>query len=105
MNVVNRFIDYTNRSGGVIRVLTRAFHRFRGVATEASAAFWADEGRESFRFHRRESVNDDLFDPVRMVTRTAAIPVPIAGTCEWFVRLQFPRLVVHRATPQTIRTL
>ena len=99
------FICCTNRVGSVIRVLTRAFQRFRGVATEASAAFRAGEGRESFWFHWRESVNNDIFDPIRMVTRTAAIPVPIAGTCEGFVGLQFPRLVVHQVTPQTIRTL
>ena len=50
----------------VLRVLERAFYRFRGVATEAAAAFRADDGRESFRFNWRESVNHDIFDPVGM---------------------------------------
>lgn len=91
-----------NRSTDVIRVLERTFYRFRGVITKASAAFWADDGRESFRFNRREGVNNDIFDPVSMATRTAAIPVPIAGSREWFVWQWFQRLVVHRATPRII---
>jgi hypothetical protein len=91
-------------------MLKRAFYRFRGVTAEATTAFRADDGRESFRFNWRESVNNDIFDPVGMVTRTAAIPVPIARSCEWFVRQWFVRqwlgrLVVHLVTPQTIRTL
>jgi len=44
-------------SRGVIRVLARAFDGFRGVTTEATAAFRADDGRESLRFNWRESVN------------------------------------------------
>ena len=95
----------THGSRDVIRVLERAFYGFRGVTPEASAAFRADDGRESFRFNWRECIHNDIFDPVGMVTRTGAILVPIAGTCEGFVGLQFQRLVVHRATPQTIRTL
>ena len=66
-------------SKGVVWVLARAFQRFRGIATEASAAFGADKGRDSFWFHRRESVHHDVFDPVGVATRTAAILVPIAG--------------------------
>ena len=83
----------------VVGVLKRAFDRFRCVTTEVASAFWADDGRESLRFNRREGVNNDIFDPVGMVTRTAAIPVPIARACEWFVWLQFHRLVVHRENP------
>ena len=104
MSVVD-VLCVTIGSSGVIRVLERAFYRFGSVATEAAAAFRADDGRESFRFNRRESVNNDIFDPVGMPTRTAAILVPIARACEWFVWLQFRRFVVHRVTPQTIRTL
>ena len=92
-------------SRGMVWVLKRAFYFFRGVTTEASAAFWADDGRESFRFNRRESVNNDIFDPVGMATRTATILVPIARPCEWFVGLWVQRILVHLATPQTIRTL
>ena len=90
---------------GMIRVLKRAFYWFSGVATEASAAFRADDGRESFRFNWWESVNNDIFDPVTMVTRMAAILVPIARPCEWFVGLWVQRILVHLAIPQTIRTL
>lgn len=36
----------------MIRMLKRAFYWFRGVTTEAFAAFRADDGRESFRFNR-----------------------------------------------------
>ena len=66
-------------SRGMVGVLSRAFYWFRGIATEASAAFGADEGGDSFRFHRRESIHHDIFDPVGMATRTAAILVPIAA--------------------------
>ncbi len=90
---------------GMIRVLERAFYGLRGVTTEASAAFGAYDGRESFRFNRWECVNNDIFDPVNMVTRTAAILVPIARPCEWFVGLWFQRILAHLAIPQTIRTL
>ena len=92
---------------GVIWVLARAFYGFRGVTPEVSAAFRAEKGRDSFRFHRRESIDHDIFDPVGMVTRTATVAVPIARPCEGFVGLAFQRLVLHRATPhlQTIRTL
>ena len=86
-------------------MLKRAFHRFRDVTTEAAAAFRADDGRESFRFNRRESVNHDFFDPVGMVTRTAAILVPIARSCEGFVRLWLQWFLAHLVTPQIIRTL
>ena len=83
----------------VVGVSKRAFDWFRCVTAEAAAAFGANDGRESFRFDRWKGINNDIFDPVSMVTRTAAIPVPIARSCEWFVWLQFQRLVVHRATP------
>ncbi len=90
---------------GMVRVLERAFYGLRGVATEASAAFRAYDGRESFRFNRWKSINNDIFDPISMVTRTAAILVPIARPCEWFVGLWFQRILAHLAIPQTIRTL
>ena len=89
----------------MIRVLQRAFYGFRGVTTEASTAFRADEGGDSLRFYRRESVNNNIFDPVGVVTRMAAILVPIAGPCEWFVWSRFQRILVHLVIPQTIRTL
>ncbi len=66
-------------SRGMVRVLMRGFYGFRGVTTEVSAAFRAEEGGDSLRFHRRESVNNNIFDPVGVVTRMAAILVPIAG--------------------------
>jgi hypothetical protein len=58
----------TNRLGDVIGVLERAYYRFSGVATEASAAIWADDGRESFRFNRWKGSNNDIFDPVSIAT-------------------------------------
>ena len=99
------FICWENRSGGVIRVLQGLFYRFGGVTPEASAAFRADDGGESFRLIRWESVHNDIFDPVSMVTRTAAIRVPIARSCEGLVRLWFQWFLAHRVTPQIIRTL
>ena len=94
-------------SRGVIRVLLRLFYGFRGVTTEVSATFRAEKGGDSFRFHRREGIDHDIFDPVGVVTRTAAVAVPIARPGEGFVRWQIQRFVLHRAIPhlQTIRTL
>jgi len=80
-------------------MLERAFYRFGSITTKAAPAFRADDGRESFGFHRWESVNHDFFDPVRMVTGTAAILVPIARTGEGFVGWWFRRVLVHRGTP------
>ena len=88
----------------VIWVLERAFYWFRSVTTEVSAAFRAYERGDSLRFNRRESVNDDIFDPVGMVTRTAAVAVPIALSHPW-VLFGFLWFVVHLVIPQTIRTL
>ena len=92
---------------GVIRVLARAFYGYRGVTTEVSAAFGAEKGGDSLRFHGWEGIDYDLFDPVGVVTRTATVAVPIARPGEGFVRWQFQRFVLHRATPhlQTIRIL
>lgn len=88
-------------------MLKRAFYRFRGVPTEAAAAFGAYEYRDSLRFNRREGVNNDFFDPVSVVTRTAAILVPIALSHPrvFFGFPWFRWIVVHLAIPQTIRTL
>jgi len=91
----------------VIRVLARAFYGYRGVATEVSPAFRAVKGGDSFRFHRRERIDHDFFNPVGVVTRTAAVVVPLARPGEGFVRWQIQRFVLHRAIPhlQTIRIL
>ena len=92
---------------GVVWGLARAFYGYRGVATEVSTAFRAEKGGDSFRFHRWERINHDLFNPVGVVTRTATVAVPIARPGEGFVRWQLQRFVLHRAIPhlQTIRTL
>ena len=98
----------TNGSRCVIRVLSRVFCWFRGITTEVSATFRAYECGDSLRFNRRESVNDDIFDPVGIATRTAAVFVPFAG-----IRIEFQELFhdwvghifVPQLFPQTIRTL
>ena len=100
-----RLMWRTNRSAGVVRVLERMSDRFRGVATEDATAFRADDGRESFRFNRREGVNNDIFDPIRMVTRTATIPVPVAGSREGFVGLWLQGVLVHPVDPRIKGTL
>ena len=94
-------------SKGVIRVLARAFYGYRGVTTEAFAAFRAKKSGDSLRFHGWESIDYDIFDPVGVITRTAAVAVPIARPGEGFVRWQIQRFVLHRAIPhlQTIRIL
>ena len=80
-------------------MLERAFYGFGSITTKAAAAFRADDGRESFGFNWRERVNHDVFDPICMVTGTAAILVPIARTGKGFVGLWFRRVLVHRANP------
>ena len=92
-------------SDSMIRVLQGPFYGFGGVAAEASAAFRADDGGESSRLIRWKSVNDDIFNPVGVITRTAAVFVPIARPCERFVRLWIQWFLAHLATPQIIRTL
>ena len=82
------FTCCTSSLRGMIRVLTRVFYLFRSITTEASAAFRAYDGRESFRLNRRKSVNDNIFDPVSMATRTAAVFVPFAG-----IRIELQELV------------
>ena len=87
-----------NGSSGVIGMLSRAFDWFGGITTEATAAFRADDGRKS-RFHRRKRIHHDIFDPVGMATRTAAVFVPAAG-----IRIESQELVHdrigHRIAPQ-----
>lgn len=92
---------------GVIRVLTRAFYGYRGVTPEVSSAFRAEKGGDSLRFHGWESIDHDIFDPVGVVTRTAAVAVPLARPGEGFVGWQLQRFVLHRAIPhlRTIRIL
>jgi hypothetical protein len=51
-----RFMWRTNRSASMVWVLKRAFDLFRSVTTKAAAAFRADDGWESLRFHRREAI-------------------------------------------------
>jgi hypothetical protein len=98
------FMWRTHRSTCVIRVLERTLYRFRDVATEASATIWADDGRESLRFNRREGINNDIFDPVGMATRTAAIAVP-AEYCEQLVKLWLHWVLVHRKPHRIIGLL
>ena len=85
------FICCTSSLRGVIGVLTRAFYLFGCVATEVAAAFRAHDGGESLRFNRRESVNNNIFYPIGMVTRTAAVSVPTAG-----IRIESQELVHDR---------
>ena len=94
-------------SRGVIWVLARAFYGYRGVTTEVSPAFRAEKSGDSLRFYWRERIDHDIFNPVGVVTRTAAVAVPIARPGEGFVRWQIQRFVLHRAIPhlQTIRIL
>lgn len=80
-----------NGLNGVVRVLTRVFHRLRGVTTEVTAAFWTDDGREALWFRIRKRIYHSLFDPVGMATRTAAIFVPTA-----WIRIEGQERVHHR---------
>lgn len=92
----------------MIGMFTRVFCRFGCVTTEVSAALRAYDGRESLRFDIRKRIYHNIFDPVGIATRTAAVFVPFAG-----IRIEFQKLVHdwvgHIWAPQlflqTIRTL
>jgi len=83
-------------SDRMIWVLQGPFYGFGGVVAEAFAAFRADERGASSRGIRGESVHDDIFNPIRVITRTAAVFVPIARACERFVRLWRTWKSTHR---------
>jgi len=101
-------VGSTHGLSGVIGVLSGAFYRFRGVTAEAAAAFRADEGREPLRFRIWKRIDHDIFDPVRVATRTATVFVPLAG-----VRVELQERVhdgvghiwAPQLFPQTARTL
>ena len=100
------FMSYTSSLRDVVRVLERMFQWFRWVVTEVAAAFRANDGSQPPRFIRRKCVNNDIFDPVGIATRTAAILVPFARSRPWLLGfLRFQRALVHPTAPQTIRTL
>ena len=100
------FMYSKSSSTGVIRMLKRTFHRYRRVITKRASTLWTDDGSRSPRFSRMESVNYDVFDPVSVVTRTAAIPVPVARSCPWFVGIPcFRWVLVHLVTPRIIGTV
>ena len=88
-----------NGLSGVIGMLSGAFYRFCGVTTEATAAFRADDFRESLRFHRWKRVHHDIFDPVGVATRTATVFVPTAGIGIEGQELVHYR-IAHRIAPQ-----
>ena len=95
-------------SGRTIRVFHRVSWRYSRVIQEAAAAFWADDGGESSRFGRGESVHDDLIDPVGVVTRTAAILDPFSGKIvegPKLVHYRVRHIVAPRLFPRIIRTL
>ena len=46
----------------------RLLFRDGGVPEELASAFRADERRASSRLRRREAIDDDIFDPVAVVT-------------------------------------
>jgi hypothetical protein len=52
----------------VIWVLEGVFWGNRAVAGEITAAFWAEHHRESPRFFGRKGIDDDVFDPISVVT-------------------------------------
>ena len=100
------YMRSTNGLSGVIGVLSGVFYRFRGVAAEAAATFRADDGRESLGFRIRKSIYHDIFDPVRVATRTAAIFVPTAGIGIEFQELVpdwIRHIVAPRILPEIIR--
>ena len=99
-----RSIRSTNGLSDVIGMLSGVFYRFRGVAAEAAATFRTDDSRESLRFRIRKRIHHDIFDPVGMATRTAAILVPTAGNGVEFQEL-VPDRIRHIVAPQVFREI
>ena len=63
---------------GLVGLGEGAYFGLGGVAEEDSTALGAHQGRVSPRFGWGESVQDDIFDPIGMVTRMAAILGPFS---------------------------
>ena len=59
------------------------------VPEELAAAFRADQRRASSRFRRWEPIDNDVFDPVAMVTGTAAVVVPVGRRVPGHLRQHF----------------
>ena len=63
--------DITSSKGSCsagIWLHVRLLFRDGGVPEELASAFRADEGRASSRFRRWEPIDNDVFDPVVVVT-------------------------------------
>ncbi len=69
------------RESGSIGLGEGAYFRHGGIAEEHFSALGAYQGRESSRFGRGESVHDDIFYPIGMVTGKATVFGPFA----WWV--------------------
>ena len=63
----------------LIGLYERVFRGFGGVAAKVSATFGAVQGWEALWFSWGERVNDDILDPIGMLTGAATISVPFAG--------------------------
>ena len=55
----------------------RLLFRNGGIPEELATAFGTDQRRASSRFGRWEAVDDDVLNPVAMVTGTAVVVVPV----------------------------
>ena len=72
-----------------------------GITGVIAATFWAIEQREASSWFRRESIDDNLWQPGGVVTRTATISEPWRGGVEQFEEV-LDRLVMglaHRVNP------
>ena len=67
---------------GVVKLIglyKRVFRGFGSVAKKVVATFRAVQGREATRLGWGERINDDILDPIGMLTGAATISVPFAG--------------------------
>ena len=94
------FVD-KSAFGWVVGVSAAVSCRHVGVATEASAAIWAFYDGAVAGTVWREGIDDNLSHPVGVVTGTAGVSVPFAGSGPRFVHwvLSVLWMVRHLAFP------
>ena len=65
------------RASAGFRLQVRLLFRNGGIPEELATAFGTDQRRASARFGRWEAVDDDVFDPVAVITGMATVVVPV----------------------------
>lgn len=88
---------------GDVGLLVSEDRFFGEITSEIAATLWAFDEREVRSWLRGESVNDNIFNPSGIATRTAVIFEPLAGALPRAVgalgRIARGWDLVHRGSP------